>query len=100
MYNVLITVVRMANYLDLSEIYENPIEHACTLKVGDEFISVDGNKPDLLCAEAWISMEKYVKAIANGVEDFYDGWMKNKGTAMISCNDGFRPVSFYISRIE
>ena len=23
---------------------------------------------------------------------FYDGWMKNKKSAMISCNDGFRPV--------
>ena len=25
----------------------------------------------------------------------YDGRMKNPHSAMISCNDGFRPVSFY-----
>lgn len=27
-------------------------------------------------------------------------WMKNPRSAMISCNDGFRPVSFYIETIE
>ena len=35
----------------------------------------------------------------NGKLEFYDGWMKNKKSAMISCNDGFRPVSFYIEVI-
>lgn len=30
----------------------------------------------------------------------YDGWMKNKKSAMISCNDGFRPVSFLIEALE
>ena len=29
-----------------------------------------------------------------------EGWMKNKKSAMISCNDGFRPVSFYIEVLE
>lgn len=33
-------------------------------------------------------------------KDFYDGWMKNPKSAMISCNDGFRPVSFLIEVIE
>ena len=32
--------------------------------------------------------------------DFYDGWMKNKKSAMISCNDGFRPVSFLLETME
>ena len=31
---------------------------------------------------------------------FYDGWMKNPMSAMISCNDGFRPFSFYIEAID
>ena len=29
-----------------------------------------------------------------------NGWMKNPKTAMISCNDGFRPVGFYIETLE
>ncbi len=32
--------------------------------------------------------------------DFFDGWMKNPMSAMISCNDGFRPFSFYIEVID
>ena len=37
----------------------------------------------------------------NGVpNDFYDGWMKNPKSAMISCNDGFRPVSFLLETME
>ncbi len=94
-----ITVVKMAHYDDLIEKYENPIEHTCDLKMGDTFISVDGKKPEGFCDSAWESMEKFVSELANGGGNFYDGWMKNEKSAMISCNDGFRPVSFYIEVI-
>ncbi|MDO5478973.1 MAG: TIGR04076 family protein [Clostridia bacterium] len=95
-----ITVVKMAQYDDLIEKYENPIEHTCDLKMGDTFISVDGKKPEGFCDSAWESMEKFVEELSNGGGNFYDGWMKNEKSAMISCNDGFRPVSFYIEVIE
>ncbi len=35
-----------------------------------------------------------------GGENFYDGWMINPKSAMISCNDGFRPVSFLIETLD
>ncbi len=38
MKKVKITVVRMARYDDLMEQYENPIVHACTMALGQEFI--------------------------------------------------------------
>ena len=38
--------------------------------------------------------------LAHGGVDFYDGWMKNPKSAMIFCNDGFRPVSFYLEARE
>ncbi len=38
--------------------------------------------------------------LAYGGSDIYKGWMKNKKSAMVSCNDGFRPVSFYIEALE
>ena len=44
--------------------------------------------------------EKFVKELAEGGGNFFDGWMKNKHSAMISCNDGFRPVTFYIETVE
>ena len=95
-----ITVVRMAKYEDLMELYENPMEHACDLKIGQTFFSVDGKKPDGFCDSAWESMKFFVKELARGGGNFYDGWMKNQQSAMISCNDGFRPVSFYIEVVK
>ena len=95
-----ITVMKMARYDDLIERYENPIEHACDMQVGQVFVSVDAQKPQGLCDSAWQSMYEFVLALAQGGGDFYDGWMKNPKSAMISCNDGFRPVSFLIETIE
>ncbi len=100
MKSVKITAIRKASYPDLSAIYENPIEHACDIAEGDVFISVDGKCPEGFCGSAWESMRSFVEELANGGGNFYDGWMKNPYSAMISCNDGFRPVSFYIEVIE
>ena len=95
-----ITVMRITRYEDLMAHYENPIEHACDLREGQAFLSENGQKPDGLCESAWESMHSFVSALANGGGNFYDGWMKNEKSAMISCNDGFRPVSFLIEVIE
>ena len=91
-----ITAIRKTEYKDLMKIYENPIERTCDVNEGDVFVSENGEKPKNLCQSAWESMEYFVKELANGGGNFYDGWMKNPKSAMISCNDGFRPVSFYI----
>ena len=98
--DVKITVIRKAHYQDLIDLYENPIDHACELNVGDVFYSKDGKKPAGLCSEAWKVMEEYVTTLASGGGNFFDGWMKNEKSAMISCNDGFRPVSFLIETVE
>ncbi len=100
MKNVKITVMKMARYDDLIAEYENPIEHACEMRLGQVFIAVGGEKPQRLCDSAWESMTVFVKELASGGGDFFDGWMKNKHSAMISCNDGFRPVSFLLETIE
>lgn len=95
-----ITVMKMSCYEDLIEKYENPISHACDMKVGQVFIANGWEKPDGMCQSAWDSMSAFVMALSHGAKDFYDGWMKNKKSAMISCNDGFRPVSFLIEAIS
>ncbi|MBE6917337.1 MAG: TIGR04076 family protein [Ruminococcaceae bacterium] len=100
MKNVKITAIRKASYPDLMAKYENPIEHTCDISEGASWISMNGEKPHALCQSAWDSMEYFVKELARGGGNFYDGWMKDPHSAMISCNDGFRPVSFYIEVIE
>ncbi|MBQ7444359.1 MAG: TIGR04076 family protein [Clostridia bacterium] len=100
MKKVRITVKRIACYKDLMEEYENPIEHACDMKTGMVFVANGWQKPEGFCDSAWDTVSPFVMALAHGAEDFYDGWMKNKKSAMISCNDGFRPVSFLLETLE
>ena len=100
MKKVKITVKRIACYKDLIEQYENPIEHACDMEEGQVFIANGFKKPKGFCDSAWESIAPFVKELANGGGNFYDGWMKNEKSAMISCNDGFRPVSFYLETME
>ena len=91
-----ITVMKITRHDDLIERYENPIEHACDMRVGEVFITNGKDKPEGFCDSAWESVLPFVTTLANGGGNFYDGWMKNPYSAMISCNDGFRPVSFLL----
>ena len=100
MKKVKITAIRKANYPDLMEIYENPLEEPCTVEVGMSWISENGEMPADFCSSAWDSVSFYVKALARGEGNFFDGWMKDPYSAMISCNDGFRPVSFYLEVVK
>ena len=99
MNKVRITAIRQTVYEDLMAKYENPIEHTCDVKEGQQWISIDGQQPEGMCPSAWYSMREFVESLARGEGNFYDGWMKNPMSAMISCNDGFRPFSFYIEVI-
>lgn len=94
--DVKITAVRQTVYEDLMARYENAIEHACDYRVGQEWVSRDGRCPDGFCPAAWSSVRPFVESLSRGEGNFYDGWMRNSMSAMISCNDGFRPMSFYL----
>ncbi len=100
MKKVRITVMKQTVHQDLIDKYENPIENACDMKAGQVFIANGCQKPEGLCGSAWESMSAFVMTLAHGGEDIYNGWMNNRRSAMISCNDGFRPVSFLIEALD
>ena len=100
MKKVKITAIRKAQYDDLISKYENPIEHACDIEEGAVYIANGWQRPENFCESAWETISPFVMTLAYGGEDIYDGWMKNKKSAMISCNDGFRPVSFYLETLN
>ena len=100
MKRVKITVIRKVCHRDLIARYENPIEHACDMQEGQVFISEGWQKPEGLCESAWQTLSPFVMALAHGASDFYEGWMKNPASAMLSCNDGFRPVSFLLEALD
>lgn len=97
---VRITAIRRTDYPDLMKKYENPIEHACDVVEGQQWISVDGQCPDGFCPSAWDVLRPFVELLACGEGDFFQGWMQDPMSAMLSCNDGFRPVSFYIEVVK
>ena len=64
------------------------------MKAGQVFLA-DYDKPKDFCDEAWKAVYQYVFALAHGGGDFtfyFDDWMRVPGCAIVSCNDGLRPV--------
>ena len=100
MKKVRITAARVARYDDLIEKYENPIEHACPVLEGQQWIANGWQRPEGFCESAWETVSPFVMTLAHGGKDLYDGWMKNPRSAMISCNDGFRPVTFLLEALD
>lgn len=95
-----ITAMKIACHKELSKLYELPQKIPCNVSEGDVFVSYDATKPNGFCEEAWQTLYPFVKRLASGEEKIFGDWMKNPASAMVSCNDGFRPVSFYIEVIE
>lgn len=100
MKKIRITVMRITQYADLMAQYENPIEHTCNMRLGQTFIVENCAKPDGMCDSAWETLLPFVSELTEGRGNFFDGWMQNPHSAMLSCNDGFRPVSFYVEVVE
>lgn len=92
--------MRKAQYEDLMERYENPMEHPCDMQIGQVFITNGWEKPEGMCDSAWETLSPFVMTLAYGGKGIYGKWMKNERSAMVSCNDGFRPVSFLVEALE
>lgn len=95
MKKVRITILKTTLDKELAEKYGVPGLKACPMmKVGDVFYA-DFAKPEGFCDEAWKAIYQYVFALAHGAgnEPFYYGdWIRKPGVAIVSCNDGLRPV--------
>lgn len=101
MKKVKITVMETTFNQELAAQYASAGLGPCTYnRPGQVFYSNGWQKPKGLCDNAWKSMMEYVMTLAHGGENFYEGWMKDKKTAMIACNDGFRPVSYLLEATD
>ncbi|MEZ7762056.1 TIGR04076 family protein [Prevotella nigrescens] len=93
MKKVKITILKTMLNEDLAKEYGICGLKACPMmKVGDVFYA-DCAKPDGFCDEAWKGIYQYAFALSHGVSNLFDGdWVKEPGVAIVSCNDGLRPV--------
>ena len=67
----------------------------CPMMKSGQVFYADYAKPDGFCDEAWKAIYQYVFALAHGSgkDLFYFGdWIRKPGVAIVSCNDGLRPV--------
>lgn len=100
MKTVRITPLCRHTYPELIERYENPNTPPCSMTLGRVFYSENAEMPEGFCSAAWRILAPYVKTLAEGGGNFFDGWMKNPHAAMLSCDDGFRPVTYLVETVE
>ncbi len=98
MKKVRITVLETTLNEKLAEKYGNKTQLCELHKPGQQYVSNGWQKPDGLCDSAWKAMESFVFSLSHGSCNFFDGWMKKENQAVISCNDGLRPVIFLLER--
>lgn len=66
---------------------------------GQEFVTGSwGVPPEGFCTSAWGAIRGYIGVVINGGD--LTPWVKQPGTAIACCTDGYRPVVFKIERIE
>ena len=94
MKKVKITILKTTLQEGLSKEYGVEGFSTCPLMSEGEVFYADYAKPDGFCDEAWKAIYQYVFALAHGVQDiwYYKDWIKEPGVAIVSCNDGLRPV--------
>ena len=101
MFDVRITVLKKTEQADLIEEYGMDGLSVCDRFEDNEvIISKHGGRPEGFCEEAWSAVGKYAFALAHGADGFWDSWIPERKIAIVSCNDGLRPVIFRMETVE
>ena len=104
MSKVKITVLKTTLNEDLAKEYGVKGLSICPLMKEGQVFYDDYSKPEGFCDEAQKAIYQYVFALTNGSNGWYfNDWMdteKHPSTAIVSCNDGLRPVIIKIERID
>ena len=58
-----ITVMAITQYPELMAQYENPMDHACDMAVGQVFFTNGWEKPEGFCQSAWEVLSPFVLAL-------------------------------------
>lgn len=96
-----ITVLKTTFDKELAEQYGSKGIGKCPMHKEGQVFYADYAKPKGFCDEAWKAIYQYVFALSHGSETFYYGdWIETPGVAIVSCNDGLRPVIFKVERTD
>ena len=94
MKKVRITILKTTFQQELAEEYGIDGLTVCPLMEEGQVFYANFAKPDGFCDEAWKAIYQYVFALAHGADEiwYFGDWIKKPGVAIVSCNDGLRPV--------
>ena len=94
MKKVKITILKTTFQEDLAREYGVENLSTCPMMSEGDVFYFFFAKPENFCDEAWKAIYQYVFALAHGVSEiwYYNDWIKTPGVAIVSCNDGLRPV--------
>lgn len=103
MNKVKITVLKTTFQDDLAREYGVEGLSTCPYHNVGQVFYADYARPEGLCDEAWKAIYQYVFAMAHGAPDdtwYYGDWIRKPGVAIVSCNDGLRPVIFKLETTD
>lgn len=103
MNKVKITVLKTTLDEELAREYGAPGLGPCPMLKPGQVFYADYAKPQGLCDEAWKAIYQYVFALSHGAGEglfYYGDWIGIPGVAIVSCNDGLRPVIFKLEATE
>ena len=103
MKKVKITVLKTTFQEDLAREYGVEGLSTCPFHKEGQTYLADYAKPEGFCDEAWKAIYQYVFALAHGAVNstfYFNDWIKTKGVAICSCNDGLRPVIFKLEATD
>lgn len=96
-----LTILKTGFDEELAKEYAGEGFGRCPLMKEGQVFYADYAKPEGFCDEAWKAIYQYVFALAHGAEIFYfKDWIVKPGVAICTCNDGLRPVTIKIERME
>jgi len=97
MKKVKITVLKTTFDEKLAKEYGAEGLKACPMMKEGQVFYADYAKPEGFCDEAWKAIYQYIFALAHGTGNslfYYGDWIRKPNVAIVSCNDGLRPVIF------
>lgn len=103
MKKVRITVLKTTLDAELAAEYGIEGLAPCPMHKPGQAFYADYAKPEGLCDEAWKAVYQYVFALSHGAGNslfYYGDWIRKPGVAIVSCNDGLRPVIFKLETTD
>ncbi|UNT96144.1 TIGR04076 family protein [Allobaculum mucilyticum] len=103
MNRVKITALKTTFDKELAEEYGVKGLTACPMMKEGQVFYADYAKPEGFRDEAWKAVYQYVFALAHGADNelfYYGDWIRKPGVAIVSCNDGLRPVIFKLEATD